>query len=62
MTRKGWRLLQPFDVGSQGEFRQVVVRLKGIHKGKPFAARKPPRIQAVDCQFLPFMNVVSDQQ
>lgn len=59
---KGWRLLQPFDVGPQGEFRQVVVRLQGIHNGKSFASGKPPRIQAIDCQFLPFINVVRDQQ
>ena len=58
---KGWRLLQPFNVGSQGEFRQVVVRLEGIHKGKPFPTQKPTSIQAIDCQFLPFMNVVRDQ-
>ena len=58
---KGWRLLQPFDVGSEGQFRQVVVRLEGIHKGKPFPTGELSRIQAVDCQFLPFINVVRDQ-
>ena len=32
----GWRLLQPFDVGPKGEFRQVVVMVVGIDKGKAF--------------------------
>ena len=31
----GWRLLQPFNVGENGEFRDVVVLLEGIKKGKP---------------------------
>lgn len=35
---KGWRLLQPFDVGPNGEFRRVVVFLEGIDKGKPVYA------------------------
>ena len=58
---KGWRLLQPFDVGPNGEFRRVVVYLEGIDKGKPFEEYTPPRIEAVDCRFLPFINVVRDQ-
>jgi hypothetical protein len=56
----GWRLLQPFNVGAKGEFRQVVVLLEGIEKGKPFGEYKPPRIDAVDCRFMPFVNVVRD--
>lgn len=59
---KGWRLLQPFQVGPHGEFQQVVVRLEGVEKGKPFGESKPPRIEAVDCRFMPFVNVVRDQQ
>jgi hypothetical protein len=59
---KGWRLLQPFDIGPHGELGQVVVRVEGIEKGKPFPERKPPRIEAVDCRFMPFVNVVRDQQ
>ncbi|MDH4186325.1 MAG: carboxypeptidase regulatory-like domain-containing protein [Nitrospira sp.] len=57
---RGWRLLQPFNVGEHGAFRQVVVRLEDIEKGKPFGENKPPRIEAVDCQFVPFINVVRD--
>ncbi|MDH4185578.1 MAG: carboxypeptidase-like regulatory domain-containing protein [Nitrospira sp.] len=58
---RGWRLLQPFQVGSKGEFRQVVVLLEDIEKGKPFPAYQMPRIEAVDCRFQPFVNVVRDQ-
>jgi hypothetical protein len=57
---KGWRLLQPFEVGPKGELRHVVVFLEGIEKGKPFGEYTPPRIEAVDCRFMPFMNVVRD--
>lgn len=57
---RGWRLLQPFNVGTKGEFRQVVVLLEDIEKGKPFGEYKPPRIEAVDCRFMPFINVVRD--
>lgn len=57
----GWRLLQPFDVGPQGEFRRVVVYLDGIDKGKPFEESTPPKIEAIDCRFLPFINIVRNQ-
>ena len=57
---RGWRLLQPFNVGKNGEFRQVVVHLEDIEKGKPFGGYTPPRIEAVDCRFMPFVNVVRD--
>lgn len=59
---QGWRLLQPFNVGPHHEFQQVVVRLEGVENGKPFEESKPPRIEAVDCRFMPFVNVVRDQQ
>jgi hypothetical protein len=58
---KGWRLLQPFNVGPHGEFQQVVVRLEGVEKGKPFEDYVPPRIAAMDCRFMPFVSVVRDQ-
>ncbi len=59
---RGWRLLQPFDVGPKGEFRSVVVYLDGIDKGKPFGEYASPRIEAIDCRFLPFINIVRDHQ
>jgi hypothetical protein len=58
---RGWRLLQPFTVGPKGEFQQVVVLLENVTRGKAFGAYVPPRIEAMDCRFLPFVNVVHDQ-
>lgn len=57
---RGWRLFQPFDVGEGGVFRQVVVYIESIQRGKPFAETKPSRIQAMDCRFLPMVNLVRD--
>jgi polysaccharide lyase family 4-like protein len=57
---RGWRLLQPFNGGPNGEFRQVVVLLEDIEKGKPFEAYTPPRIEAIDCRFMPFVTLVRD--
>ncbi|MDH5640363.1 MAG: carboxypeptidase regulatory-like domain-containing protein [Nitrospira sp.] len=59
---RGWRLLQPFDIGPKGEFRRVVVFLEGIEKGKAFGDYTAPRIEAIDCRFEPFINIVRDQQ
>lgn len=58
---QGWRLLQPFQVGDQGEFREVVVLIDGIEKGKPFTEFKSPKIEAIDCRFLPFVSIVRDR-
>src|SRR5512139_3533675 len=59
---QGWRILQPFQVGPAGEFREVVVYLEGIEKGKPFDVGGVPQIEAKDCLFLPFTTVVRDEQ
>jgi hypothetical protein len=59
---QGWRILQPFNVGPAGEFREVVVYLEGIDKGKPFDGGGVPQIEAKDCLFLPFTTVVRDDQ
>ena len=59
---RGWRILQPFDAGPVGEFRDVVVYLEGVEKGKPFEVGSLPKIEARDCQFLPFTTVVRDDQ
>jgi hypothetical protein len=58
---RGWRLLQPFQVGEAGAFQGVVVYLEGIEKGKAFPPFTP-RIEAMDCRFLPFTTVVRDEQ
>ncbi len=59
---RGWRILQPFQVGPASEFQDVVVYLEGIEKGKPFAEKTVPQIEARDCRFLPFTTVVRDDQ
>src|SRR3990167_9284022 len=59
---QGWRILQPFQVGPAGEFREVVVYLEGIEKGKPFVEKTVPQIDAKDCLLLPFTTVVRDDQ
>lgn len=58
---QGWRLLQPFQVGKDGEFKQVVVYLEKVTRGKPFGEFAAPRVEAMDCRFLPFVNLVRDQ-
>jgi hypothetical protein len=59
---QGWRILQPFNVGPAGEFREVVVYLEGVEKGKPFDERTQTVVEARDCLFLPFTTVVRDNQ
>ena len=59
---QGWRILQPFQVGPAGEFREVVVYLEGIDKGKPFDEGGVPKIEAKDCLFVPFTTIVRDDQ
>lgn len=53
----GWRLLRDFLVNDQGAVQNVVVFLEDVSSGKPFAL-SIPRIEAKDCQFLPFTTVV----
>ncbi len=57
---KGWRLLQPFQVGDDGQFENVVVYLEGIKKGKNFDYT-PPQIEAIDCKFAPYITIVRDR-
>lgn len=59
---QGWRILQPFNIGPKGEFREVVVYLEGVEKGKPFEEGSAPQIEAKDCLFLPFTTAVRDDQ
>ncbi|GKS60209.1 hypothetical protein YTPLAS18_37360 [Nitrospira sp.] len=59
---QGWRILQPFQVGPGGEFRDVVVYLEDVEKGKPFEGGGVPQIEAKDCLFVPFTTVVRDDQ
>lgn len=59
-TGTGWRIVEDFIIGNNGELKDAVVMLKNIEKGKTF---KLPdvRIDALDCDFLPFVNVLRDQ-
>jgi len=41
-------------------FRWVVVYIKSISRGKPFAEVTIPRIEARDCRILPMVNLVRD--
>lgn len=59
---QGWRLLQPFNVGPTGQFRDVVVSLEGVEKGRAFSEDHATRIEARDCRFLPFTTVVREQR
>jgi len=59
---RGWRLLQPFQVGQGGAFQEVVVFLEGVEKGKSFSSFTPPHIEAIDCRFFPFTTVVRDDR
>lgn len=59
-TGTGWRLVEEFVIWPDAALQDVVVVLKEVSKGKPFK-RTQARIDAIDCDFLPFVNVVKDQ-
>jgi hypothetical protein len=59
----GWRLLKDFSVDVENGLyglKDVVVMLEGIDAGKPFDL-SVPRVEARDCQFLPFVTVVRNE-
>src|SRR5581483_6680483 len=60
-TGTGWRLLEEFTVGEGGGLKDSVVWLAEVPKGKPFQFT-PPRIEARDCRFLPFVTTVRDKE
>ena len=57
----GWRMLQPFDIGPAREFRQAVVMVLDVGKGKLFQARNST-VEAIDCTFAPYVSVVFEKQ
>jgi hypothetical protein len=59
-TGTGWRLVEDFLIGPKGELKDVVVMLKNVEKGKAFNLKKV-EIEAKDCDFLPFVNVLKDR-
>ncbi len=56
----GFRLLKEFTMAEDHGAKDVVVMLTGVEKGKPFKFQSP-EIEARDCQFLPFVNIVKDE-
>jgi len=56
---KGNRLLKEFHVASDGGFRDVVVAVVGVEKGKPF--HLAPKIDIENCRVLPFVTAVRNQ-
>ena len=57
---KGWRLLKDFVVNEQNQMQGVVMVVEGVTAGKPFAL-SIPKVEARDCQFLPFTTVVRSE-
>lgn len=56
---RGWRLLKDFVVNDRGQIQGVVMVIEDVKRGKPFSL-SIPRVEARDCQFLPFTTVVRD--
>ncbi len=56
----GWRLLKDFDVNARNEIQGVVMVLEGVTAGKSFTL-SIPKVEARDCQFLPFTTVVRSE-
>jgi hypothetical protein len=59
-TGTGWRIVEDFIIGPNNTLKDVVVMLKDVSKGKSFALPKV-RIESIDCEFLPFVNVIKDK-
>ena len=57
---KGWRLLKDFVVNDHNLMQGVVMVVEGVTAGKPFEL-SIPKIEARDCQFLPFTTVVRSE-
>lgn len=56
----GWRLLKDFVVNNRNQMQGVVMVVEGVAAGKPFTL-SIPKIEARDCQFLPFTTVVRSE-
>ena len=56
-TGTGWRIVEDFLISPDGALKDAVVMLKDVKKGKTFETKKV-RVEAIDCDFLPFMNVL----
>jgi len=56
----GWRLLKDFVVNDRNQMQGVVMVVEGVQAGKPFTL-SIPKVEARDCQFLPFTTVVRSE-
>ncbi len=59
-TGTGWRIVEDFIIGPGGTLKDAVVMLKNVKQGKPFTLPKV-EIEAIDCDFTPFVNVIKDR-
>ncbi|MCA1957660.1 MAG: carboxypeptidase-like regulatory domain-containing protein [Nitrospira sp.] len=57
----GRRFMTEVQVGQGGGLKDVVVVIEGVQSGKPFTFTDA-KVEAVVCQFLPFVTVVSDKR
>ena len=57
---QGWRLLKDFVVNNRSQMQGVVIVVEGVKAGKRFSL-SIPKVEARDCQFLPFTTVVRDE-
>ncbi len=60
-TGTAWRLLDQFQVASDGGLQHAVVMLEDVHQGKPFSS-SPPTIEARDCTLAPPVMAVRNHQ
>lgn len=56
----GYRLLREVAVNAEGGLQDVVVRVEGVRRGKPFTLQETT-LEANVCQFIPFVSVVRDR-
>ncbi len=56
----GYRLLREVAVSAEGGLQDVVVRVEGVQRGKPFTLQGTT-LEANVCQFIPFVSVVRDR-
>ena len=59
-TGTGWRIVEDFLIGQNGSLKDAVVMLKDVKQGKAFTLDKV-EVEAIDCDFLPFVNVIKDR-
>lgn len=60
-TGTGWRLLEDFVIGPDNGLKDVVVMLEDVESGKSWEFA-PPRVEAIDCMFAPFVTVVKNHE